>query len=151
MPKTSGRRKGGHNKGYFFRTGRGWFAVDQGQFIPLTNASGGRLRDRDSPDVKEAYARYLLSRGKPTSTPTDVQVGFVCAKYLDHLKSQIDEIGSDARGIAKTFRDRGQTLFDFCYGLPGKFFCDGDKEKRELKGVGNLPRQACANRIGVDA
>jgi hypothetical protein len=100
---------------------------------------GGRLTEREAPRVEEAYARHLLAGGKPT--PGEVpDVETVCAKYLAHLKSQAGTIGRDPRGVAKTFHDRGQTLFDFCHGLPGEFFCDGDLKPRAGKGSGEAKR-----------
>ena len=102
--------------------------------------NGDRLpRAGRAQGVKEAYARHLLGSSKAVPVG-DVQVGAVCAKYLGHLKSQAGEIGDRPRGVAKTFRDRGQTLFDFCYGFPGEFFCDGNREKRERKGNAEAKR-----------
>ncbi|MDB5391205.1 MAG: hypothetical protein JWM11_6851 [Planctomycetaceae bacterium] len=60
----------------------------------------------------------------------NVQGGEICAKYLLSIKPK-EKLGTNPKGEAKTYRDRGQTLFDFCYGLPGEFFCDGDLETRE--------------------
>lgn len=136
MAKTSGRRKGGHNKGYFFRKGRGWFTLNEKTFVPLTDEAGERLRDEhDEETVKLAYARYLLDRPAEPEVQdllpdiADAQVGEVCAKYLASIKPK-EKLGPNPTGSAKTFRDRGQTLYDFCYGLPGEFFCDGDLEVR---------------------
>lgn len=84
--------------------------------------------------MREAAARVLLAEPKvPQSAGPDAEVGAVCASYLDHLRSQAGDV-SRAVGKAKTYIDRGQTLFDFCYGLPGEFFCAGDRAKREAKG-----------------
>jgi len=140
ISKRIGRRKGSRNRGYFFRTGRGWFAKENGRFVPLTDGAGIRLTERDAEGVKEAYARHLLARGKSTSVGDDPQVGAVCARYLAHLKRQAGEIGKEPRGVASTFRNRGRTLFDFCYGLPGEFFCDGDLKKRAAKGDAEAKR-----------
>ncbi len=128
--KRVGRRKGARTKGFFFRQGRGWYAKDRGKFLPLVGIDGERLRDRETDDrtLREAAARQLLS--EPKATENDAQVGEVCAKYLEHLHVQA---GGKTTGAGKTYADRGQTLFDFCYGLPGEFFCNGDTEKREKK------------------
>ena len=118
MAKKKGRRKRSRNKGYFFRTGRGWFTKDAGKFIPLEDEQGNRLRERDIDEeiVKDAVARWRTSR---VAVPEgDASVGSVCAKYLEHLRHQAGEIGSRPTGIAKTYIDRGETLYDFCYGYP---------------------------------
>lgn len=139
--KKAGRKKGGRNKGYFFRTGRGWYVVKDRQFVPLTDENGERLRDKetDTEVLREAHARLVLDRPAERHDAllpdiADAQVGAVCASYLDHLRSQAGELTTHPRGKAKTYVDRGQTLFDFCYGLPGEFFCNGDREKRAIKG-----------------
>lgn len=136
MAKRLGRRKGARTKGFFYRSGRGWVTKEAGRFVPLTDEHGERLRDQatDLQKVREAHARFLLDRTvEPEKAPVgaDTEVGRVCAVYLDHLKLGIGEIGPNPTGKAKTYVDRGQTLFDFCYGLPGEYFCAGDKEKRE--------------------
>ncbi|MCC7421047.1 MAG: hypothetical protein IT428_12265, partial [Planctomycetaceae bacterium] len=109
----------------------------------MTDENGERFRDKETDErlLREAHARHLLDR-QPEPEPgslkvpesADAQVGAVCAAYLDHMKAQAGKITTHPRGKAKTYVDRGQTLFDFCYGLPGEFFCNGDREKRVLKG-----------------
>ncbi len=139
MRTKIGRHKGSRNKGYFYRTGRGWFAKESGQFIPLLDEAGTRLRDENVEErvVREAFARQTLAKPVPPvleSADDAVEVGLVCGKYLEHLRTQVgDALLQNPKGLAKTYIDRGQTLFDFCYGLPGEFFCAGDKEKRETK------------------
>jgi hypothetical protein len=63
MAKGIGRRKGSRNKGFFYRSGRGWFTKDAGKFVPLTDEPGERLREEDiSPKIiQNAYARHLLA------------------------------------------------------------------------------------------
>ena len=41
---------------------------------------------------------------------------------------------STNRGLAKTYIDRGETLFDVCFELLAEFFCGGDIEQRKAKG-----------------
>ncbi|MDB5391204.1 MAG: hypothetical protein JWM11_6850 [Planctomycetaceae bacterium] len=66
MAKRAGRRKGGHNKGYFFRKGRGWFTLNGKTFLPLTNESGERLRNQsDEEEAKLSHARFLIDASKP--------------------------------------------------------------------------------------
>jgi integrase len=148
MAKKLGRSKGAKTKGYFYRAGRGWYTKIDGKFEPLHDEHGERLREKetDARTLKEAFRRSIRAEPKvPESAATpspegDAQVGEVCAKYLADLKAQAGEIGPHPKGMAKTYRDRGQTLFDFCYGLPGEFFCDGDVQKREAKGNAEAKR-----------
>ncbi|MBS0264883.1 MAG: hypothetical protein JSS02_23305 [Planctomycetes bacterium] len=101
----------------------------------LCDDEGNKLRSQQvAPEiVKEAYARLLLSRGWVENGQPDAQVGTVCQRYLEHLKPS-EPVGRNPRGTAKTFRDRGRTLYDFCYGYSGKYFCDGDLQKRRALG-----------------
>jgi hypothetical protein len=59
---TRERRVSGHNRGYWFRKGRGWYATENGKSILLRAENGDHLKAEDTPaDVLEqAYARYLL-------------------------------------------------------------------------------------------
>ena len=120
--KRIGRRKGSRNRGHFFRKGRGWFVKEGAKFIPLLDDAGERLRAEDTPldDVKAAYSRYVLATGTnlvPAKSGSDATVWEVCQAYLDKAK--------EAKGENKTFRDRAEILFDFCFGLP-KRFCSPD-------------------------
>jgi len=142
--KRIGRRKGRATKGFFFRDGRGWFTKDQGKFVPLTDSQGEKLKDPDLPEavVKQAYAEFLVQVAelrkavpKVPESAEDDQVGAVCGKYLEHLRAEAGEIGPYPKGKAKTYVDRGETLFDFCYGIPAEFFCGGDLQRRKKKGT----------------
>jgi hypothetical protein len=45
-----GRKRGGCNKGYFHRAGRGWFELDNARkFVPLVDDAGERIRTADCP------------------------------------------------------------------------------------------------------
>ena len=113
-----GRRAGGHNRGYWFRKGRGWYATENGKPVPLCAENGDHLKAQGtSADLLErAYARYLLGQqeqaqrlavGDTTPMLRIVQV------YLQHCKAENRE---------STFHKRGEYLFDFCYGLPARFW-----------------------------
>ena len=113
-----GRRPGGHNRGYWFRKARGWYATDRGKPLPLRFENGEHLKAEDTPaDVLDrAYARCLLGQqeqslrlavGDTTPMLRIVQV------YLQHCKSN---------NRKSTFEKRGEYLFDFCYGLPPRFW-----------------------------
>ncbi len=132
-----GRRKGGHNdKGYFYRSGRGWHAVVEGRFVPLLYENGDRMRDKATPvaELKAAYRRAVDRRPEDIAKPDQVTVLQVCAAYLEQVESD---------GAASTYENRSRTLFDFCFGLPAKFLGD-DKPKAKTSdyihdGYGKLP------------
>jgi hypothetical protein len=143
VAKKFGRRKGSRNKGYFYRAGRGWVVKHLGRFVALTDDQGVRLRDKNLRDaeVKAAYERWIREQKPPLeeamaadpTAPRDAYVGMVCAKYLEDLRSRAGNIGQNPRGLAKTYIDRSETLFDFCHGFAAEYFCGGDREARERK------------------
>ena len=112
--KRSGRKKGGHNKGFYYRKNRGWCAVEGSKRIPLRYEDGQPIRDAqaDERDVREAYARYLLEKQTLPEIQNTTTVGEVCLAYLAEAK---------ANGAAKTHADRADTLYDFCYGVPSEY------------------------------
>lgn len=130
----AGRKQGSRNKGYFHRKGRGWF-TKVGGLAPLTDEEGNRLRNKSVAEgvLKAALARHRVALQKPKVKVGDELVGAVCAAYLENLKAEAGEIEKIPTGKAKTYIDRGQILYDFCYGLPAEYFCGGDKEKREQR------------------
>ena len=150
MAKAGGRRKGSRNKGYYFRSGRGWYVFSNGKYVPLLDENGLQVRDKDTSqkvlrelsqghetaDATETADTYTEEKLPEIANPgVGIEVGEICGNYLDHLKAAAGEFDTaNPRGKAKTYVDRGQTLFDFCYGLPGEFFCLGDLEKRKRKG-----------------
>lgn len=134
-----GRRKGSRNKGYFYRKGRGWSAKDGEKFIALKSETGEPLKDRNTPDshIREAFDRWREARRKePTpkfSARFSATVLEVCLAYLDKAK---------AEGAAKTYKDRADTLFDLCHGLPpeyrGKPVKDRAKATKIHPGYGSM-------------
>ena len=136
MPrKTRGRKRGGRNRGYFFRAGRGWFALNpDGKFVALVNQRGERLRQADCPsaDVKAAYTRLVEQRPKRRAIGAGVTLQQVCEYYLRRaiLESR-----------ASTVEKRADTLFDLCKGLPARFrLCESDATKADKvhHGFGHL-------------
>ncbi len=115
MPRkrTAGRKKGGSNKGYFFRKGRGWVAWDGGAMPFLLYDDGTPIRRADeAADVlKDAYARFRLQRDTEEQQVNEVTLHAVCVAYLQYV---------EAEGASETFRMRADTLFDFCTGLPAR-------------------------------
>jgi integrase len=112
--KKLGRRKGRKTKGYFYRSGRGWYTKDRGKFLPLRYEDGEHIKDGKADErlVQEAHARVILSKQKNSVQEPDVTVLEVCQAYLVNAK---------ATGAAKTHSDRADTLFDFCFGLPAEY------------------------------
>jgi integrase len=113
MSDNRGRREGSRNKGYFYRTGRGWFTKDQsGGFVPLVGEDGQRLKDKSLKDsvVKLAHARYLTTEKTKQAAKGQVTVLEVCNAYLESIKRE--------GGAANTLESRSDTLYDFCTGLP---------------------------------
>ena len=142
--RKQGRKKGSRNRGYFFRTGRGWCASEGSRAVPLCYEDGTRIREKNAPAalVQEAYARYLLGRTVEPQTREESEQATlfqVCQLYLEHCK---------ATGAASTYSGRADTLFDFCVGLPpafqdrdgtGKQWTKKEKEAARIhKGYGGL-------------
>ena len=86
MPKKNRPTQGSHNKGYFFRTGRGWFTKEAGQFIPLTDEAGIRLIHRNAAGVREAYARHLLAWANLSRRRSQVGVVWPISCPADSLR-----------------------------------------------------------------
>lgn len=108
-----GRKTNSRNRGYFFRTGRGWYATEGKRKVPLTDDAGAHLKDHsiDHEVIKQAYARYLLTRNEQPAQLgcQHITVGEACQLYLDHCK------GNSA---SSTYENRAGILFDFTTGLP---------------------------------
>ena len=122
--KKLGRTKGRRTKGYFYRSGRGWYTKNRSRFVALRYEDGEHIKDPnvDEKLVQEAYARIILSRQPKPTHETAITVLEVCQAYLENAK---------ATGAEKTHSDRADTLFDFCFGLPSKYRSkDGAKVKR---------------------
>jgi len=142
--RKRGRKKGSQSKGYYFRTGRGWFATGGG---PLLDEDGKPLKDRGTAvkTLQAAFARQLLDK-QPEPVPDDPTLIEVCQAYLDYSRSH------DA---AATYGNRAGTLFDFCFGLPAKFRekKDATKQEREAarihKGFGAL-RVSQLKKVHID-
>jgi integrase len=109
-----GRSKGRKTKGFFYRTGRGWYSKDGSRFIPLRYENGEhiKLEKADERDIKEAYARFLLDKQRKPAVQDATTVLEVVKAYLADTKQN---------GAAKTHADRADTLFDFCFGIPPEY------------------------------
>jgi hypothetical protein len=124
-----GRRKGSRTKGYFYRTGRGWFTKDKGgAFVRLLNEAGEPLRDENTPKDVIADAAYRIRRDlktqpKQPSAGSGTTVEEVCNYYLDHAKRE---------NRKTTYDKRADTLFDFCYGLSAKWRTKSEAERSNI-------------------
>jgi hypothetical protein len=117
-PTKQGRRVGGSNKGFWFRKGRGWYTTEGQRKVALLDKTGEHLKDPRTPEevLKDAYARYRLGlqeQMKREAVGDTALVGRICQDYLDYAK---------ANNRPSTFAKRGEYLFDFCHGLPAKFW-----------------------------
>jgi hypothetical protein len=106
-----GRHKGSTNRGYFYRAGRGWFSQSDGRMIALRDDKGEPLRSKATP-VAELRAALRRVEAAPAPNGNGVTILEVCDAYLAKAKDD---------GADKTYQDRSDTLFDFCFGLPPRF------------------------------
>jgi len=120
--KKAGRKKGGHNRGYFYRKGRGWYVIDNQRLIPLRDEEGVHVNEEkaDKELLKDAYARWRTQREEELAEQQQIakrssvqqSVYDVCKAYLYHVQ---------VNGAQKTLADRMDTLFDLCWGLPPEY------------------------------
>ena len=116
--RSVGRSAGGHNRGYWFRKGRGWY-ISEGQKIrPLTDQAGDQIKAENTPNdvLQDAYARYRLGMDEQSRQSTTGNGALVLTAVMDYLKH------SQAKDRLATFNKRGEFLFDFCFGLPCRFW-----------------------------
>ena len=120
--KKLGRKRGGHNRGYFYRKGRGWYVVENKRLIPLRDEQGAPIKEEkaDKELLKDAYARWRTQREdeieeqkrQPKRATIQHAVYDLCKAYLYHVQ---------VNGARKTLTDRMDTLFDLCWGLPPEY------------------------------
>lgn len=113
--RKGGRKPGTKNKGYFFRTGRGWYVSRGKSMDPLLDETGHHLKDAKTKEavLRKAYANHLLSLQVPyTGGAEDSTIFSVVSAYLSHLK---------ANSATGTHAMRSAALFDFCYGFSRKY------------------------------
>lgn len=140
-------RKSSSNKGYWFRTGRGWY-LSNGK--PLKDGNGCHIKDRQTPAamLKRAYQTHIVNAKAVEAQPPDSpspSVMEVCQTYLDHSKQHHNPT---------TYNQRARLLFDFCTGLPPRFqLTDGRPQPpahsdadRIHKGYGRMP----ADKLTID-
>ena len=113
--RRKGRRKGSKNRGFYYRKARDcWYRKEGKKFIHLLDESGQRIRGKaESEAAKLAHARWFTDKKKPIVVePSGSTVLEVCQAYLAKAREEAGE--------NKTFTDRSESLFDFCFGLPAK-------------------------------
>ncbi len=129
--KTGGRKRGSRNRGYYFRTGRGWYTSEGHR---LLDEEGIHMQHSKTAHkvLNEAYTHTQLQPPQKKQTAKKKQNSVtmleVCQAYLAHAK---------AMGAPKTHHDRADTLFDFCFGIPPEF-----RDKKE----GSKPKRITAKR-----
>jgi len=109
--KRAGRKRGSRNRGYWYRSGRGWYVTEGRSSVKLCDAYSQHLRDpEDEEEVEKAYARYVLEHEPQSSC--GVTVADVAQVYLDYAKKH---------GAEGTFTGRHAILYDFVTGFPARF------------------------------
>lgn len=86
-----GRKRGGPHRGYWFRTGCGWYiTLSGGESVPLCDTEGKHIRDRHAPQdlLRQSYAYGLVHRGNGPKLPhkEDFTTVDICRCFLAHLK-----------------------------------------------------------------
>lgn len=134
MPTTirkrkAGRPEGSKNRGYYYRSGRGWTAT--GSSAVLTDALGNKLKDRKTPDsmLQEAYIQWRMAEQERATvaaqldkTANAIPLMELCQAYLDHCK---------ANDAPSTYKSRHALLFNLCMGLADHLRHKGQKEIAE--------------------
>ena len=122
----SGRKKNGHNKGYWFRKGRGWYAGTERLL-----ADGKPITDEADREVAEKAFYLLKANGTPSKPQSNgLTVREACREYLAAAAKLVGTSGKT--GITQeTYGIRKGYLVDFCEGV-------SKSGKRIHKGYGDL-------------
>ena len=136
-PRERGRRSGGHNKGYWFWKGRGWYATDPNGKTPRVPLFRSRASISNPPGRgrgQGAYARWLAWNRRPSGRPR--RQGASMRVVQDYLPLQ------DERSDFNVHQ-AGRVLFDFCTGLPARFW-DYEKRRKAAK----VPKEKMSHGYG---
>ena len=109
--RTGGRQRGVINRGYFYRSGRGWSCTINGSKVLLRDAQGNGLTDRNA-SKKELTAAVERLQQRMIVSGDDVPVATIADAYLAWLKSNWSE---------NTFKIRAAKIFNFVTGYPPRF------------------------------
>ncbi len=106
--RSVGRAAGSHNRGYWFRKGRGWYITEGRKLRPLTDQSGNHIKAQNAPSsvLQDAYkqdCRQSDERSKQSAKGSDALILTAVTAYLKH---------SQANDRLATFNKRGKMLFD---------------------------------------
>ncbi len=114
MTTIGGRKSGGHNRGYWYRSGRGWYASENRRNVPLRDSKGQHIKDRAAAgEAKRAYETFCKERDKRRARNVET---VLMASMANHYLSRMKEKCRDS-----TYRLRARFLFDFCTGFPARF------------------------------
>ena len=114
------RKKNSRNRGFWFRTGRGWYVGTD----PLRDPKGKHIRNKDDRQAAEQAYHALKANGEaPKPTSNGFTIRDVCREYLNDAKRNWSKA---------TYVLRKRYLWDFCEGKT-------ESGKRIHKGYGNLP------------
>jgi hypothetical protein len=119
------------NKGFWFRTGRGWYAGSGSSYVPLLDELGKHLKSPADEQSAEIAFHRLKATQSMVEKPVGVTMREVCDRYLKYAKNH---------GSVKTYNLRGGFLFDFVTGFPRRFRShkqEPPKSERLHKGYGN--------------
>jgi integrase len=146
-----GRKRGTRTKGYHYRKGRGWYALDGTRRVPLTYLNGEHIKQKDSDpaEIKQAYQRWqtaeaaaeaareaAMAQERPPD-PGNVTMAEVCDAYLAYVA---------ATGAKTTHYGRANALFDFCCALPARFRRkDGQPAEYTADEVEAMKRERCGH------
>jgi hypothetical protein len=70
-----GRHTGSQNKGYFYRSGRGWYSQIGKRMIPLLDEDDNHLRDKATSVkvLKAAHRRIIAELGEPVNATPETE------------------------------------------------------------------------------
>ena len=119
--KRAGRKKGGHNKGYFYRKARGWYVYDTGKAIPLRDEDGTQIKsEKANTDIlMDAYAHWRTRREEEVAEQKRAAKRSSGHAVYDICKAYLYDV--QVNGSKKTLSDRLDTLFDLCWGIPPEY------------------------------
>jgi integrase len=152
-----GRKRGGRQKGYYYRRGRGWHALDGKKSVALLFPNGEPIRERtaDPAQVKDAYQRWFnakqeeflaeqAARDAALQADLDAQAGVVSTAVTLAEVSRVFLQHIAANGAKTTYYSRANTLYDFCMALPARFRPKNGETPRYTKSeLAEMKRHRC--------
>ncbi len=116
-----GRKKRSKNRGWWYRTSRGWYTTVDHTSVPLLDTNGNHIKPREA--EKEAEAAYHRCKLEPeeeageeptkkATSAADRTVREACLAYLDY---------AEKHAAPSTYNTRANFLYDFVTGYPAKY------------------------------